>query len=140
VNARRVTIELGTAVVAGWATMALPVLLDPGMAHHEAVFLPFMADVVEGMKPYSLPLLFGVGVVVGVVGVGPSWLLGYATVATLPVWSVLDMAMGGTGHNLLPIEWFLYGVYGTFAATGALIGRLIKRSRKRAQVGDEGAG
>lgn len=115
--------------------MALPVILDPGPRHYEAAFLPFMRDVVEGMKPYSLALLFGVGAGLGALGTAPSWGLGFASVATLPAWSAIDLALGGTGHNLLPIEWFVYGLYGLVATSGALTGRAVRKRRSPGQAG-----
>ncbi len=114
--------------------MALPVILDPAPRDYEAAFMPFMRDVVEGMKPYSLALLFGVGAGLGALGTAPSWVLGFVSVATLPAWSAVDLAMGGTGHNLLPIEWFVYGLYGLVATSGALTGRALRKRRSSSEV------
>lgn len=131
-------LEVATAVVAGWCVIALPVILDPEARHYEAAFMPFMRDVVEGMKPYSLALLFGVGAGLGARGTAPSWVLGFASVATLPAWSVIDLTMGGTGHNLLPIEWFVYGLYGLVATSGALTGRALRRRKSSGEVRKSG--
>jgi hypothetical protein len=95
-------------------------------------------DVVEGVGGSSLVLLFGVGTAAGALGKAPTVLLGFASAAALPIWSAIDLAMGGQSHNLLPIEWFVYGVYGLVGTAGALIGR--NRGFKKRSHGESGAG
>jgi hypothetical protein len=117
--------ELLIAAAAGFCAYVLPVALDPGVRHYDAAFLPFVRDAVEGMKPYTLLLLFGIGAIFGFIGRAPAWLAGMATMAAFPVWSAADMALGGD-HNLFPIEWFIYGVISLFGLAGAVIARRLR--------------
>lgn len=118
----RQSAEVVAAIVAGWVVLVLPVILDPPQRYYEPGFIPFMRDAVEAGRPYSLALLFGVGVALGRFGETSPWILGFATILTLPVWSAADLALGG-GHNLLPFEWLIYGMYGLVGCAGAWAGR-----------------
>jgi hypothetical protein len=129
VKPARVTAEILFAAASGFCAYVLPVALDPSTRHYEAAFLPFVRDALEGMKPYSLGLLFGIGFVLGLLGRAPVWLTGPATMAAFPVWSVLDMALG-SDHNLFPIEWFIYGVFSLLGLAGGIIGRRVRQRRE----------
>ena len=129
-RATRVAAEVLLAALAGFCAYVLPVALDPATRHYGAAFLPFVRDTVEGMKPYSLALLFGIGVIFGLLGRAPVWLTGPATMAAFPVWSVLDMALGND-HNLFPIEWFIYGLFSLCGLAGGFVGRRARPRRER---------
>jgi len=120
------------AAVAGFCAYVLPVALDPAARHYDAAFLPLVRDAVEGMKPYSLALLFGIGIIFGLLGRAPFWLTGPATMAAFPIWSAVDMALGGE-HNLFPIEWFIYGVVSLCGLAGGVVGGML-RSRHEGQA------
>ncbi len=62
---RRFHIEVLLALVTGWCALALPVFATDH-THYDAAFLPVMRDVVEGIRPLSLGLLFVAGVCLGV--------------------------------------------------------------------------
>ncbi len=126
----RAILELAVAALLGWCVLVLPVLLDPATRHYQAAVLPFMQDAVEGVKLYSLALLFLLGLFFGVLGKAPAWAVGCAAVASFPAWSAIDMAMGGD-HNLFPIEWLIYGFYGALAIGGAYLGRVLRKGRRR---------
>jgi hypothetical protein len=119
---RRV-VEAILSVIAGLGALALPVLIGDASRGHEAAVLPFMADVVEGVRGYSLLALFMVGVVGGLAGKASPALLGFASASSLPLWSFADIRLGGQGHNLLPLEWAIYGFYGFVGTAGAIVGR-----------------
>ena len=115
------------AAVLGCAALVLPVYLDPTVPEVRAEFLPIVAATAEHMKFYSLGLLAVIGLVLGLVTRTPVLLLGFATVLVLPIWSVVDVAIGSKGHNLLGIEWWLYVSYGLYGVLGAFIGRMCRR-------------
>jgi hypothetical protein len=122
---KRLLAEFAIAAVVGWCGMALPVLLAEH-THYSAACLPVMRDVMEGIKPASIALLFTVAALLGLFARAPTWILGPATVLAFPTWSACDMAMGGD-HNLFPIEWAIYGFYAVLATVGAFVGRAIRR-------------
>jgi hypothetical protein len=134
----RRALELLTVALAGAAALAFPVLTGQAGRGHEAAFLPFMADVAEGVQGSSLLLLLLVGVVAGVFGKSPAVLLGLASAALLPLWSAVDVVMGGGGHNLLPFEWLIYGVYGVIGVAGAVGGRVVARRWLRSGTREAG--
>ena len=131
VKPERVAVEIVLAAAVGFCAYVLPVALDPAARHYEAAFLPFVRDAVEGMKPYSLAILFGIGVIFGLLGRASVRLTGPATMAALPAWSVVDMALGGD-HNLFPIEWFMYGVFSLCGLAGGIVGRRARLRREGA--------
>jgi len=120
---QRFYIEVLLAFVIGWCALAIPVL-STDHTHYDAAFLPIMHDIVEGMRPLSLGLLLLAGVCLGTFAEAPTWVLGPASVASLPAWSVIDMFMGAD-HNLLPIEWTIYAFYALPSTVGAILGRAI---------------
>ena len=128
VKPARVTAEILLAAAAGFCAYVLPVALDPATQHYEAAFLPFVRDAVEGMKDYTLGLLFGIGFLFGLLGRASVWLTGPATMVAFPAWSLLDMALGND-HNLFPIEWFIYGVFSLCGLAGGIIGRRARQRR-----------
>jgi hypothetical protein len=130
VKVRRIAAEMLLAGVAGLCAYVLPVALDPAARHYHAAFLPFVGDAVEGMKPYTLALLFGIGLIFGLVGRAPFWLTGPATMAAFPIWSILDMARGGE-HNLFPIEWLVYGLVSLLGLAGGVVGHLVRSRHQR---------
>lgn len=109
----------------GWCALALPVLATDH-THYDAAFLPVMADVVEGIQPLSLKLLLVTGACLGAFAKAPTWVLGPASVASLPAWSVIDMFMGGD-HNLFPIEWAICAFFALISTVGSILGRAIRK-------------
>jgi hypothetical protein len=128
----RTVCELVLGATLGWCVITLPVMMDAARERHDAAFLPLMADVAEDMRPISLIGLFLLGVPLGWLGKAPEWASGFVCVASLPLWSTVDMALGGD-HNLLPFEWLIYGFYGVLAYLGVVFGR-----RKIRRVGGAG--
>jgi hypothetical protein len=127
----RASLEVAIAAGAGLCAIVVPVVLDPGRPHSTDAFLPVMRDAVEGMHMSSLALLAGIGLLLGLFGREPVLLIGPATMAGFPAWSALDIVTGHD-HNLLGIEWFLYGVFSLCGLAGAVVGRLLWRFvRKR---------
>ncbi len=76
------------------------------------------------------PLLFLLfcltGVILGALTSSAVWLLGAAMMAVFPLWSGIDAAMRPGTHNLLGIEWVLYGFFVLPAAGMVFFGRSIQ--------------
>jgi hypothetical protein len=83
-------IEVLLAAIGGLCALAFPVLSGTARRGYEAAFLPVMRDVVEGIQGSSLLLLFGVGVAAGLLGKAPPFVLGFASAAALPAWSLIE--------------------------------------------------
>lgn len=122
----RTLLEVFLAASFGLTVIVIPVALDPNAKQYTAAFIPIIRNGIEGMKIYSLLLLIGVGAIFGYFGKAPVWLVGPATLAFFPIWSLIDMLMGGE-HNLFPFEWLLYGLESVFGVIGAGTGRFIKK-------------
>jgi hypothetical protein len=132
----RTIIESAATFAAGTAILLLPVLSAPRHARYPAAFLPAVRDAVEGIRPISFLLLLFLGLVLGVAARASALLLAAAAVAVFPIWSVVDAALGGQSHNLLPLEWLFYGLYAVIVLIGLAIGRgarTVFASRRTAQ-------
>jgi hypothetical protein len=118
------------APVLGLLAMVVPVLLWPPAAKHygDAPLFPLIRNAVEGIGLAQLVLLFVAGVVLGLVSRSPAWLLGAAAISPLPIAALAEMIKDPTSHNLFPIEFAFYAVYGLFVAFGAFASHRLRRS------------
>lgn len=123
---RNMLIEYLLAFLCGAAILILPVVLDPDHVKYPATFLPGISDAVEGLNLYSLGLLMLFGALLGIYAKSSAILLAICTVSVFPIWSIIDIASGGDGHNLLPFEWAFYAFYSVFPLVGISSARLIK--------------
>src|ERR1700722_15120859 len=123
----RLCVEVFLAATAGMVVVVLPILIGGEHRHNSAVFIPVIGNAVEDVKLYTLGFLFVLGLVIGIFGRAPVLLVGSATMLAFPIWSLIDMLVGGTGHDLWPMEWFFYGVESLPGLAGAVIGRVAKR-------------
>jgi len=57
-------------------------------------------------------------------------LVGAAAMAGFPIWSLVDLALHG-GHNLLPFEFAIYGVYMLIGVAVAMVSAWLWRAKKR---------
>jgi len=124
---RNALIEYLLAFLGGAAILVLPVALDPDHVRYPAAFLPVVRNVVEGLQLYSLDLLVVFGALLGIYAKSSAVLLGICSVSIFPLWSIIDIASGGDGHNLLPFEWAFYAVYTVFPIIGIASARFTKR-------------
>lgn len=85
------------------------------------------ANPVDGLQLISLPILFGIGLLLGLVFPRAASRLGMFSVAVLPVVALVEMAKDPSSHNLFPIEFLFYALYGLLAVAGAALGRRLAR-------------
>ncbi len=75
------------------------------------------------------------GLILGLAARTRLFLLAAASIAVFPIWSILDVSMGGDSHNLLPFEWLFYAFYGFLVLIGLGVGRgvreIVRRVRDR---------
>jgi hypothetical protein len=82
----------------------------------------------ENMAPVPTALsLFVLGVALGAAQPRFWWVVGWGTVALLPLAALAEMIVSPKSHNAWPIEFALYGVVGLSAVGGAAVGRLVRR-------------
>jgi hypothetical protein len=120
-------IEYLLAFLGGAAILVLPVALDPDHARYPAAFVPVVRDAVEGIQLYSLGLLVVFGAALGIYAKSSANLLAMFSVSIFPLWSIIDIASGGDGHNLLPFEWAFYAIYTLFPLIGIISARFTRR-------------
>lgn len=98
----------------------------------QSVSAETFVSAVEGGGLLQLCLLGVSGIIVGYFFRIPLWVIGVSTVISLPIWSLIDMqlayAEGVERHNLLPLEWLFYAVYGLPGMLGAWISQRWFRS------------
>ena len=73
----------------------------------------------------SLPLVLGLllaGAVARYLVAAPVWLIGFGTIAALPVLAIAEMLVDPTSHSLWPIEFVMYGIGSVPGILGALVG------------------
>lgn len=78
---------------------------------------------IDGFGPPALLLLVVAGVAFGSRCSVPSWKLGVAAVVALPVWTLIDIIVEPTSHNLWPFEWLFY----PFVAGPVFVGAELAR-------------
>ncbi len=97
----------------------------------EGTVFPYVARALRGMTPIWLASLFLLGLVAGVLeprrtpeaSVPTVALLITAAVsAPLVAWNIADMLVpGGEEHNLFPLVWFAFLLYGSFCGAGFVL-------------------
>ena len=125
----RTVLECLIAFVCGAIILIVPVALAPDTFSHPepAKFLPLVATAVERIEPYSLGLLFLLGLVLGYFARSSALVLAVCIVLIFPLWSVADIFLGGD-HNLLPFEWLFYAFYALLPLAGIATIRVARRA------------
>jgi hypothetical protein len=82
---------------------------------------------VDGMSLLSLPLLFAVGLLVGVAWPSARLALALLTMAGLVARIPIDWVSDPTSHNLFPLELGVYALLSLLAMLGAYLGRRLRR-------------
>jgi hypothetical protein len=112
----------------GFLLMVLPSLL--GQPHPGSVFV-LVHSAVKGMSGTHLVLLFGSGFFWGLTLRWPySLFAALFELASLPVFSIIEMFKDPTSHNLWPFEFMIYAVLTLVPLLGMSIGSVLKRRFK----------
>ena len=124
----RIALECLIAFCCGAAVLIVPVALAPETFTHPypAKILPLVATAVERVEPYSFALLVVLGLALGYFTRTSGTLLAICSVLLFPLWSIVDMFLGGD-HNLLPFEWLAYASYALLSLAGIAAARIAKR-------------
>ena len=86
---------------------------------------PISGVVRAAVEHASLPSVLGLllaGAVARYLVAAPVWLIGFGTVAALPVFAIAEMLVDPTSHSLWPIEFVMYGIGSVPGILGALVG------------------
>lgn len=92
----------------------------------ELVLMKFL-DAHPSVAPYEFIYPSVAGLLLGIFGGGPVWIIGPATMLCLPIGMAVSMVAGGHGFNLWPIALAFFGVLAIIGLCGAAIGRKAKQ-------------
>ena len=101
------------------------------VAGYLAVWVPWHLagspkNMVDGMQLISLPYLLLVGFGCGLAVPHRFWVAGLASMSLFPVLAVVGMLRDSTSHNLLGMEFIIYGFLTLPALFGAAVGKVIR--------------
>jgi hypothetical protein len=113
----------------------LVIAIIAAVAGYLAVWIPWMLagshkNMVDGMRPMSLLYLTLVGFGCGLAVPYRFWVAGLASMALFPVMAIVGAVRDPTSHNLLGIEFVMYGFLTLPAIIGGALGRLISKGIK----------
>jgi len=86
---------------------------------------------IDGMQPVTFLFLLIIGFAGGIIIPRKFWLGGLCSVSLLPIIAIVEMFIDSTSHNLFPIEFFFYAVFGGIAILGGLIGKLFRPNKSK---------
>ena len=117
------------APLLGLGSVLLPVwILEKKIL--DAPLFPLIRTGVDAISTLSLLLLFGSGILLGLLGRANPVLSGLLTMALFPFFALAEVFADPTSHNLWPIEFLLYGLISLVAVLGACIGRFLQQRIK----------
>ena len=130
----RYLIGLPTAIGLGLTSVCLPVVILQLPPPPQGGLFPFVFAGVEGMSLLTLILLFASGIMLGLVfstHLLHPLVFGFTTMAAFPVLAFVEIAQNPFSHNLLPIEFVMYGFVSLFAVGGAYAGHALRQMVRR---------
>ncbi len=86
------------------------------------------------MSLLTLIFLFASGIMLGLIFSSHPLhplVFGFATMAAFPALAIVEMAQNPFTHNLLPIEFAVYGFVSLFAVGGAYAGYALRQMARR---------
>ena len=113
----------------------LVIAIIAAIAGYLAVSIPWSLagsdkNMVDGMRPISLLYLVLVGLGCGLAVPHRFWVAGLASMALFPVMAILGAVRDPTSHNLLGLEFVIYGFLTLPAILGGALGKLIRKGIK----------
>jgi hypothetical protein len=113
----------------------LVIAIIAAIAGYLAVWIPWSLagsdkNMVDGMRPISLLYLVLVGLGCGLAVPHRFWVAGLASMALFPVMAILGAVRDPTSHNLLGLEFVIYGFLTLPAILGGALGKLIRKGIK----------
>jgi hypothetical protein len=110
---------------------ALVIAIIAAVAGYLAVWVPWSLagshkSMVEGMQPISLLCLMLVGFGCALAVPHRFWVAGLASMALFPVVAIVGAVRDPTSHNLLGIEFVMYGFLTLPAILGGALGKRIR--------------
>jgi len=113
----------------------LVIAIIAAIAGYLAVWIPWSLagsdkNMVDGMRPISLLYLVLVGLGCGLAVPHRFWVAGLASMALFPVMAILGAVRNPTSHNLLGLEFVIYGFLTLPAILGGALGKLIRKGIK----------
>jgi len=114
----------------------LVVVIIAAFAGYLAVWLPWRLagshkNMIDGMELISLLYLVLVGFGCGLAVPHRFWVAGLASMALFPVMAVVGVVRDPTSHNLLGMEFIMYGFLTLPALFGGAVGKVIRASLAR---------
>ena len=112
----------GLSAVIGLLAVTAPVLLGARRPLPPAPISGVVRAAVENAGLLSVLGLLVAGAVARYLVAAPVWLIGFGTVAALPIFAIAEMFVDPTSHNLWPFEFVVYGIGSVPGLLGAIVG------------------
>ncbi len=119
---RRNLRAFGVSALLGALAVTAPVLLGARTLLPPAPISSVVRAAVENAGIAAVLGLFVAGAVARYFTAASIWLVGFGTVAALPLFAFAEMLADPMSHNLWPIEFVIYGIGATPGILGALVG------------------
>ena len=126
----------GVSAVLGALAVTAPVLLGDRTHLPPAPISSVVRAAVENGGIAAALGLFIAGAVARYFVAASIWLVGFSTVAALPVFAIAEMLVDRTSHNLWPFEFVIYGIAATPGILGALAGHGLSPREYPVTTGD----
>jgi uncharacterized membrane protein len=109
----------------------LVIAIIAAVAGYLAVWIPWSLagshkNMVDGMRLISLLYLVLVGLGCGLAIPHRFWVAGLASMALFPVMAIVGAVRDPTSHNLLVIEFVMYGFLTLPAILGGALGKMVR--------------
>lgn len=114
-------------------SQVLFIAIIAAVAGYLAVWLPWMLagshkNMVDGMEPISLLYLTLVGFGCGLAVPHRVWIAGLASMSLFPVMAIIGTLRDSSSHNLLGMEFVMYGILTLPAILGGTLGKMTRKS------------